>query len=77
MQSEIIQEHFEQIRVDTGSTITNLPDDILFRYYNRARTIVAKKLRSVADNYFYNEWTSNLVQNQREYTLPVYHQYME
>lgn len=77
MQSEIIQSHFDQIRMDTGSTTVNIPDATLFAYYNRARKSVFKRLRLLGDHYFYNEWTDNIVLGQREYSLPKYREYME
>ena len=67
--------HFTSIRLDTGVNSINFPDEDLLSVYNRARRKIINRIRKLDRDYYYTEWTDDLVKDQIEYTLPKYRTY--
>lgn len=57
------------VRTRIHSTTTNYPDSIGIEHYNRIYKKVISKMRLLDDDYFYQQWRSNTVISQQEYTI--------
>ncbi len=71
-----ILSHFASVRSDTGVNSVNVPDTDLLIAYNRARRKIINRIRTINRDYYYTEWTDNLVKDQIEYTIPKYRTYV-
>ena len=59
-------------RLNTGTTSTNLVDATLLTLTNVTyRDLINTIVSRVNEDFFYNEWTTDTIANQREYTFPV------
>lgn len=59
-----------QFRTDAYVDSTQVPDATAIIWLNRVYRFLINEIRQkVNEDYFYNEWTTNSVQNQREYTF--------
>lgn len=72
MSDPIINSHYSDIRLDTWTSTVSLPEADFINLYNRARKKVLNRMRTIRGNFLYNEWVSDFVPNQNEYSLPQY-----
>jgi hypothetical protein len=67
-----LAEIYTMSRLNTGTTSTNLVDATLLTITNVTyRDLINTIVSRVNEDFFYDEWQSDTIANQREYTFPV------
>ena len=65
-----ISTELANFRTDNWCDINQLPDTVWLRYYNNSRDILIDRITAEQEDYFYNEIKTNIIDWQREYTIP-------